>query len=182
VLAHPIARQVQVRWKSGSEEGHITLEGETVFLSPHCSRLTQTSNMGLPRHATKAVQDWWKSGRKEGPFTLQAERVYCPYVASHFRVVTQTSHMALPHNAPQPFHVWSKSGNNKGTSLFRPKRFFAHILPRIEAGWFKHHNSKPFTFPDNQGKLSRSRAVTEVTLLLKRKQFLVHISPPIAAE
>jgi hypothetical protein len=67
---------VQFRLKSVSNEGHFTLETETVFLpypSSHCIGMTEISHVALPDHAPKAMQVWSTSFSNEGHFTREAE-------------------------------------------------------------------------------------------------------------
>jgi hypothetical protein len=52
-------RTVQVRTKSLSNEGHFTLEAETVsrsYIPSHCSGGTEICHMALPAHALRAVK------------------------------------------------------------------------------------------------------------------------------
>jgi hypothetical protein len=67
---------VQVRLKSVSNEGHFTLEAETLlrsYLPLHCRGVTEIYHMALPAHALRAVQVTLKSVGNEGQFTLEAE-------------------------------------------------------------------------------------------------------------
>jgi hypothetical protein len=72
------SHEVVVRLKSYSNEGHFTLETETVFrpyLLSHCSLVTEIYHVTHPAHALRAVQVRMNSGSSEGHFTLEAATV-----------------------------------------------------------------------------------------------------------
>jgi hypothetical protein len=72
---------VQVKLKSVSNEGHFTLDAETVFL-PYlpslCSGVTEICDMALYTHALLAVQITVKSDSNEVNFTVEAEEIFRP--------------------------------------------------------------------------------------------------------
>jgi hypothetical protein len=72
---------VQVSLKSVSNEGHFTVEAETVFrpyLLSNCSGVNEICNMALPAHVLRAVQVRLKSVSNERHFTLEAEKLFRP--------------------------------------------------------------------------------------------------------
>jgi hypothetical protein len=89
---------VEVRLKSVNNEGHFTLQVETVFrphlLSP-CSGATEVCDMALHARALRAVQVRLKSVSNEGRFSLEAETVFPPYLPSQCSALTEICHMAV---------------------------------------------------------------------------------------
>jgi hypothetical protein len=68
---------VQVRLKSVSNEGHFTLEAETVFrmyLLTNCCGFTEISHIALSTNLLQEVQFMLKSVSNERQFTLKAEK------------------------------------------------------------------------------------------------------------
>jgi hypothetical protein len=77
VSAHA-QQAVQVRVKTVSNEGHFTIEAETVFRSyvpSHSSEVTEVSNKALPTCALRAMQVRLRSISNEGRFTIEAETI-----------------------------------------------------------------------------------------------------------
>jgi hypothetical protein len=71
----------QVRVKSVNNEGHCTLEPQTVFrpyLPSHCIGVTDISYISFRAHALQAVLVRLKLVSNEGHFTLEAEIVFLP--------------------------------------------------------------------------------------------------------
>jgi hypothetical protein len=102
-LPHHTTQPVQVSSKSGSNNGHFTLEPGKVFRFPsrlHCSGVMQTSNVALPPYGAQPREVWSKSVSNKGHFTLEAETVFRPRLASNCSWETQTSHVALSPSAP----------------------------------------------------------------------------------
>jgi hypothetical protein len=65
--------------KSGSKEGHFTLEVKTIFrlyLASHCSWMIHASNVAFSLHAPYPTEVWSKSGSKEGHFTPELKTVF----------------------------------------------------------------------------------------------------------
>jgi hypothetical protein len=125
---------VQVRLKSVSNEGHFTLEAETVirpYLPSHCSGVTEKFHVALSAHALQAAQFTLTPISNEGHFTLEAKTVSPPYLPSHFSRVTQ---YATWHSLRMRYVQCKLDCNRcvmKGALLFRSKQFFIHISPHI---------------------------------------------------
>jgi hypothetical protein len=84
---------VLVRLQSVSNEGHFTVEAETVFhpyLASPSSKVSESSHVILPAQALQAVQVTLKSVSNEGHFTIAAETVCRYYLALHRMEVSQT--------------------------------------------------------------------------------------------
>jgi hypothetical protein len=72
---------VQDRLQPVSNEGHFTLEAETVFCpypSSQCSGVTYICHMALPPNALRAVQVRLKSVSNEVHFTLEPKTIFRP--------------------------------------------------------------------------------------------------------
>jgi hypothetical protein len=83
VLPAHAVKSVQVYLKAVSNEGHFTLEVETVFrpyLPYDWSGVTEQYQMVLTVPGLQAVQDMLKSVSNKAEFNLEDERVSCPYL------------------------------------------------------------------------------------------------------
>jgi hypothetical protein len=119
---------LQCRSRSGTNEGHFTLEPKTVsraYLASHFNGGTQILYMAFPPHAPQAAQVWSKSSSNEEYFTLGAKNLFVP-IAPHIAARDSSFALALPLYEPQPLLVWSKLGSNEGhftleaEIIFRP--------------------------------------------------------------
>jgi hypothetical protein len=72
---------MQVTLKSFGNEGHFTLEAETVFgpyLPSYRNGVSKICHMAPQAHALRAVQVRLKTASKEWHFTLEAETLFRP--------------------------------------------------------------------------------------------------------
>jgi hypothetical protein len=95
--AHAL-RAVQVWLKAVRNEGHFTVEGETVFrlyLTWDCSGVSQKYHVVLPTRALRAVQVRLMAVSNEGHFTLRVETVFRPIFPS-FAVGLLSSTICYP--------------------------------------------------------------------------------------
>jgi hypothetical protein len=91
LTAHAL-QAVQFRLKSVSNEGHFTLEAESVshpYLPPPYSGRTEVSYMAHKAKALTAVQVTLRPVSKKRHFTMQHGRVTRPYVHPYFSGVTE---------------------------------------------------------------------------------------------
>jgi hypothetical protein len=92
VLPAHALQAVQVTLKLASNEGHFTLEAETVFrpyLPYDSSGVTEEYHMVLPAHVLQAEQLRMKSVSNEEHFTLEVKKVLHPYLTQDCSGVTQ---------------------------------------------------------------------------------------------
>jgi hypothetical protein len=139
--AHALQAE-QVRLKSVINEGHFTLEAETVFrpyLPLHCSEETEIYYMALPTHVLRAVEVRLKSVNNEGYFTLQAERVSRPYHPLHWSVVIERCHISLPAHALRAVQCRLKSVSNEGHFILDANSFFHPHLYSHCCGLLKYN-------------------------------------------
>jgi hypothetical protein len=125
---------VQVRSKSVSNEGRLTLEAQKVIrpcIPLHCSGVTETLHMAPPAHVLHAVQVRKKSVGNEGHFTLEAERVFRLYLPLQCNGVTEIYNMALPPNMQKAVQVRLKSVSTEGHFTLAAERVFVRISPSI---------------------------------------------------
>jgi hypothetical protein len=90
LLPHAL-HSVQVWLKAVCNEGHFTLEAETVvplYLPSHWSGVTEISHMTRPAHAVLEDDIRFKSVSNEGHFTLEAQTIFYTVHPSHATRVT----------------------------------------------------------------------------------------------
>jgi hypothetical protein len=139
--------------------------------------MTQTSHVALPPHAPHVLQAWSKLESNEAHYTLKAETVFRPYHASHCGGVTQESQVVLPSYVAQRVQARSKSGSNEENFTLEAETLSHPYL----ASHYSRLTVHSLSLRDTQCNFVRHRAVTKGTLLLKPKQFIVPISPPLIA-
>jgi hypothetical protein len=125
-------RVLQIRLKWVSNEGHFTLDLETIFrpyLPCRCSGLTETCHMVLPAHAREAVQVSFKSVCYAGHFTLDLETIFRPYLPCRCSGLTEICHMVLPAHAREAVQVSFKSVCNEGHFTRDAEITFRPCLP-----------------------------------------------------
>jgi hypothetical protein len=129
-LRPPSPQPLQVWSKSGSNEGHFTLQAKTVFclsLASQSSEVTQTSHVAHPPHAVQQLQVLYNLSSNEGRSTLEAERVFCPCRTAVQRG-NSTITLGTPFTCAKPVQVSSKPYSKKGHFTLRGETVFRPCL------------------------------------------------------
>jgi hypothetical protein len=181
---HLALQPVQDWSKSGSKEGHLTIRDKTVFypyIASHNNGVTQASHVALTPKAPPTLQVYSDRSVRKSTLLLMTIHFSAPTLA-----LDAAGWLKITCGTPDAWTTIRASLNEIGRKRRAPCSSSAnsfsslsHLILQVGDSNISRGNLHMLC---NQRKLCRNWAVRDVSLVLRPKQFFVHISLRTASD